>query len=82
MNIRWRLARALVGPFVNIPERDGVWVVVHMDGGSGLLVIEAERFRLKSTSRLQPLDYDRSSPSFDFRPSRTFTRFVGTVKAR
>ena len=81
--LRRRLARALVGPFVNIPERDGVWVVARMDGGSGLMVVEAARFRLKSTTRLRALDYDSTTPSFrDFGRSAAFTRFVGTVKAR
>lgn len=80
---RRRLARWLVGPYVTLPERDGVWIVARMDDGTGLAIWEADRFRLKSTTNLRALDYDREATSFrDFGRSGTFTRFVGTVKGR
>jgi hypothetical protein len=72
-----RLARWLVGPFVRLPADDGVWVVIRYEGW--LSTIQADRFRLKSTTNLRSLDYANDS-SFEYRPSGTFTRFVGTVK--
>lgn len=77
---RYRLARWLVGPFVNIPEQDGVWIIARVEGGTGTMILHTERFRLKSTTNLRALDYPRKSFSIeDFDRSRTFTRFVGTV---
>ena len=77
---RYRLARWLIGPFVNIPERDGVWIVQRIDGGTGTLLIEADRFRLKMVNNLRRKVYDDSAVDRTYGLSRRTGRFVGTVK--
>ena len=74
--LRWRVARWLVGPFVQIPEEQGVWIVQRFEGGWHAL-IRAKTFRLKMSTRLRsfddlkPIDWDAPS---------TTGRFVGTVE--
>ena len=77
--MRWRLARLIAGvPILRdpFPGENGV-VVMYRENGVEW-AIRATRFRLKSTSRLRPLDY--GSDDYTFRPSKTFTRFVGTLE--
>jgi len=79
------LARWLVGPFVNIPERDGAWVVTRGDGGVVTLIVEADRFRLRTGITLS--DPDRKMFGSDEGLERwgfgqRWGRFVGTVKYR
>ena len=81
--LRWRLAR-LIAPARIIrdpfPEEAGVFIYYQSDPDDAYRltwVLKAERFRMKSTLNLAPLDYEEP---FTYRPSRTFTRFVGTVE--
>lgn len=77
--IRWRLARLLVGSFVTLPSKDGVWIVTQFADGRGHAVIEAESFRLRMSTKLN--GYDIPGPAFTgFRPAETTGRFVGTVR--
>lgn len=72
--LRWRLARWLVGPFVTLPERDGVWIVQRWTGG-WTTTYEADRFRLKMCASYGSLhEYD------DLPTPSTRGRFAGTVK--
>lgn len=73
---RVKLARWLIGPFVTLPDRDGVWIVQRFEGGFSYTV-EADRFRLRMCSDLPPLnEYD------DLPTPSTRGRFAGTVKVR
>lgn len=73
--IRAKLARWLVGPFVTLPERRGVWVVMRPDDGKWLVVYEADKFRLRMCASLPSLnEYD------DLPTPSTRGRFAGTVK--
>ena len=81
--IRWWLARRLAPvqimavPFVpSKGETTAAIVYWNHEGWSAAWRID--RLRLKSTTRLPKLDYDRFEPTA-FGISRTFTRFVGTV---
>ena len=73
---KYRLARALVGPLVLLPEGgDGAYVILVMDGGTGTATYKATKFRMKSRLRLQPLGSDTS-----YSLPRHLTTFVGTVE--
>ena len=80
---RHRLARWLVGPFVlDIPEREGVWIVSRMASGYVVSIYEADKFRLKMTNNLSRKWYgDPDSIDRMYGLSRRTGRFVGTVKA-
>jgi hypothetical protein len=74
--LRYRIARRLVGPFVTLPDKDGVWIV-HRWVGDFSVVYEADKFRLKMCSDLPSLnEYD------DLPTPSTRGRFAGTVKVR
>lgn len=72
--LRWRIACWLVGPFVTIPDRNGVWIVQRFEGGWSVTT-EADTFRMKLTSRVPSFD-----KPFDYDAPVTTGRFVGTVK--
>ena len=76
--LRWRLARWLVGPFVQLPDRKGAWIVMRYEGGF-VVTIEADKLRLRMETRMRALD----DPSpVDWNAPRSSGRFVGTVKGR
>lgn len=74
--LRWRLAHWLVGPFVTIPDRNGVLIVQHFEGGWSV-VYEADRFRLRMCTSLPSLNEYDDTPT-----PATRGRFAGTVKVR
>jgi hypothetical protein len=75
-SLRHRIARRLVGPFVTLPDQDGVWIVMRWVGDF-TAVYEADKFRLKMCSDLPSLnEYD------DLPTPSTRGRFAGTVKVR
>jgi hypothetical protein len=84
-HLRWRLARRIApypimrDPF---PAEGGVIVLYRNESGASRLewTVRADTFRLKSTTRLAPLDY--GTDTFPrYRPPATFTRFVGTLRS-
>lgn len=80
---RYRLARWLVGHYVQLPERAGVWVVQQFgDNAEWSVVTEADKFRMRLQSNLKPYTFgDGGSRSYrDYGRSRRTGRFVGTVK--
>ena len=79
--LRRRIARWLVGPFVTLPEREGVWIVFRNANASTIMTIEADKFRLKSGINLSRNIYDDSLAAY-IGNSRRWGRFVGTVKYR
>jgi hypothetical protein len=75
-SLRHRLARRLVGPFVTLPDQDGVWIVMRWVGDF-TAVYEADKFRLRMCADLPSLN------EYDDLPRRsTRGRFAGTVKVR
>jgi hypothetical protein len=87
--LRWRLARKLVGPFVTLPEREGVWIVMKNADASTATTVEADKFRLKTASSLNPVRFASAGTADEivagfarYQPSRRTGRFVGTVKYR
>jgi hypothetical protein len=77
--LRWRIARWLVGPFVTIPERNGVWIVQRFEGGWSV-VIEADKFRLRMQTPLMSFRVDDPAHPIDRGEAYIRGRFVGTVK--
>ena len=79
MRLRRRIARWLVGPFVTLPDRNGVWVVQRFGGGTSA-TIEADAFRLRIGTAAMANDITGVSARTMSAPVRG--RFVGTVKGR
>lgn len=82
--LRWALARLFAperiirDPF---PQEEGVFVYYQSDPAKPhrlQLIVKAERFRLKSTSKLPRLEYGVDDFSA-YHPRKPFTRFIGTV---
>ena len=84
--LRYRLARRLVGPFVTLPEREGVWVVVKSADGSTTATYEADKFRIKTgitPHRDLSKTFGGDNATFERYGFLTrWGRFVGTVKYR
>jgi len=80
---RWWLARQFAPvPIITDPFPDEGGVVVMYSSPRGeayrlTWVIQADTFRMRTSNRLQSLDYGKDD--YSYRPSRAFTRFVGTV---
>jgi hypothetical protein len=74
-HLRYRIARWLVGPFVTLPDKDGVWVVMRWVGDY-TAVYQTDRFRLRMCASYPPDEHDDN-------PTRSLRgRFAGTVKVR
>mgnify|MGYP001614098508 CR=1 FL=1 len=83
-NIRYRLARWIAPIPIIADPLPGIDGAVILGKSSGVVVtFRIGRLRVKSTTRLRPLEYDKSVPPRAFLESlqgnRTFTRFVGVV---
>ena len=80
--LRNRLARWLVGPFVTIPDRSGVWVVQRF-GPDSHMVFEADKYRLRTGIDITRDGITGLSISALERlgAARRWGRFVGTVKS-
>jgi hypothetical protein len=77
--IRWRLARLVAPAPIMRDPLDGQEGVFFMGRSEGhVWTMRANRFRLKSSRRLQVREYRPGAP-FDYQPSESFVRFVGTV---
>lgn len=84
--LRWRIARWLVGPFVNIPPETGVWLVSRL-GETTYWVLRVDKFRLRSGFRLRDdLNPDKVFGSDEALEriglGHRWGRFVGTVDYR
>jgi hypothetical protein len=82
---RWRLARWFAPvPIISDPFPDEGGVVVMYSSPRDAeyrmtWAIRAGQFRMKSSHRLQSLDYGKDD--YSYRPSRAYVRFVGTLGA-
>ena len=81
--LRYRLAHWLVGNFVELPFREGIWVVTQNATGNVKTIWEADKFRLKITNSLSRKVYgDPDAIDRTYGWSGRTGRFVGTVKYR